>query len=313
MPRRGGRHQQSAAGAALPAAAVAEPMRLDDCSPLGRVLLEKWAWGILSAPLVQEITNAAKLSGALAPDIVWMAALGSYGRLEGNINKGLVRQYCKHLIPPEPHSIQVPFKVRRGTTTVVSRLPCELLLPHDWFAALEAAGAAESVFGLDQLAQFWQDHDPQDPKLVDNVVLRAGPQRVVPFVLHGDGARFQTRDSLMIVSMRSLLASGTIKDTQLLLAAIPKRCRVKGPAGNTWDCIWKTLAWSFTALSQGLHPCVDPGGLPFPVGSRRALLAGAPLATSGRRGLVYAFIADMEFHAVELGLAHASSTTPCFK
>ena len=122
--------------------------------------------------------------------------------------------------------------------------------------------------------------------------------------------------------MRSILAKSTVDQSQLLLAALPKSCRVnwrntpgKRPESDSWHNIWKALAWSLQAAFEGKHPDKDHEGNPFEAGSKRALLAGKPLGNgnSSLKGLVWVLADDMELFANDWGLSSFSSNNPCFK
>ena len=314
---RGGRHQRAAA---LAAAADGNPLgdvrlHVDNASPLGRALLQKWAWGELSAVAVQSLAHAACLSGLECGDVRFLASLGSYGRQPGNCHVGIITKFCRDLHVPPPFSAQVPLSIKVGLVKVVAQKPVDVLLPHDWFASLDKADASNKVLGFDNVSAFWDGQNFEDPKFSNGVVQNSPGfrNRLVPLVLHGDGVAFQNKDSLMAISMRSVLSEGSIKDSQMLLAAIPKRCRCKSRNEDTWQQLWKILAWSLTALFHGVHPDTDHNGEPFPHGTSRSRLAGTPLARSGARGLVYAISGDMDWLANEMNLAHPSSLNPCFK
>jgi hypothetical protein len=109
---------------------------------------------------------------------------------------------------------------------------------------LAEADISADVLGLQRVQWFWNSHDGRDPKFYLNIL---GNDKV-PLLVHGDGGQFQKRDSILVLSMRSVLATENVKTSQLLLAAVPKKCRTKGVLGDTWEQVWTVLAWSFTAL-----------------------------------------------------------------
>ena len=71
--------------------------------------------------------------------------------------------------------------------------------------------------------------------------------KAIPVILHGDGASFEMRDSLMTISFAGLLKEGSTLQTNLILASWPKSCCAKQD-GGTWTAIWKWLAWDFNQL-----------------------------------------------------------------
>ena len=114
MGKRGGRHQHK--GQQAHAADGANIAGVDQLSPLGRLLLNKWAWGKMSAVLLQELAHAAKTSGLQAADVEWMASLGPHGRSPNNINKQLMRKLAERSIVPQPFLAMPYFKVKRKSS-----------------------------------------------------------------------------------------------------------------------------------------------------------------------------------------------------
>ena len=224
-----------------------------------------------------------------------------------------MQKFARDLIPPSPYVIEVPMKHKRGNICRVGNKPLDVLLPHDWFAALQDLPG--DIMGLDKLESFWDGQSLQDPKLFDNEVLNIeGYSRcVLPITLHGDAGRFKQRDSVLVLSMRSLLATGPVSKTQLVLALLPKSVRVRGLLGNTMKVIWKTLAWSFAAMFAGKHPSFNEDGVAFDPLSERGRLAGQPLRADGKRAWLYAVLGDMEYFSTELGLNHHASHSPCWR
>ncbi|CAE8721739.1 unnamed protein product, partial [Polarella glacialis] len=99
-----------------------------------------------------------------------------------------------------------------------------------------------------------------------------------------------------------------MKDSQFLCAGSCKSCKDE----ETWPVHWKHLAWSFTALARGIHPCEDADGNSWPIGSYRASVAGTPLCpNSGFRAVIWVLAGDMDYLQVDLGLPHQASLDPC--
>jgi hypothetical protein len=99
-----------------------------------------------------------------------------------------------------------------------------------------------------------------------------------------------------------------VEDSQFLCAGSCKSCKDE----ETWPVHWKHLAWSFTALARGIHPCEDADGNSWPIGSYRASVAGTPLCpNSGFRAVIWVLAGDMDYLQVDLGLPHQASLDPC--
>jgi len=263
----------------------------------------KMVLGCYSSNTVEQFAAAATSSGCKTPDVQRLSALGAHGHLPGNIHKALVRQFSKGLLTPEPYIVNVPLKVRRRTRVSVVTQPLHILLPHEWIGALAEADISADVLGLQRVQGFCNSHDGRDPKFYLNDL---GNDKV-PLLVHGDGGQFQKRDSILVLSMRSILATENVKTSQLLLAAVPNKCRTKGVLGDTWEQVWTVVAWSFTALFEGKHPRTDHLGNPWPPGSQRALRAG----TSMPKAVIYALGGDLEYLMNEYGLRHHAHANPC--
>ena len=127
---------------------------LEDLSPLGALLIEKWSWGILAAATVQELAHAAVLSGCDKEDVKEHAALGASGHCSGNMNRDLRARFVREGIAPTAFVLDVPMKFRVRSEMVVRPVTTQLLLPHDWFASLDTHDLVPSALGTSTLEQF---------------------------------------------------------------------------------------------------------------------------------------------------------------
>lgn len=288
-------------------------------SPMFLWLVNQWSSGVLSAPSTQQCAKAAVLSGCSAPDVCQIARVGAHGESPQNCQRDLVRQLCHNMASPEPFCWKVPLVARdkEELTLKVEQYDVYIFLPHDWLACLNDSCLQEKVLGTHLTETFWSQQCLEDPKLCDNPVLKIPrfKQVVVPFLVHGDGAQFAERDSLMVISMKSILSHQTsVAASQLLLAAIPKKCTSKSAdkSLDTWEVIWSVLKWSFTAMFHGVHPLYDPVGKPWPEDSERAILAGKQLLGCGIKGWIYTLAGDLDYLCNHYRLDHFASNSPCF-
>ena len=161
-------------------------------SPLFMWIMQQWGWGAMSAPALQECAQAAVLSGCSASDVKDLAATGAHGHSPQNIERDLLRKYCKEMSTPEPFTWKVPMIVREDNARVVKAVDCSFLLPHQWLAALGGGSLQESVLGLSKIHEFWSGQSAQDPKMYQNEVATVTDRDrvMLPFLLHGDGAKF---------------------------------------------------------------------------------------------------------------------------
>ena len=109
--------------------------------------------------------------------------------------------------------------------------------------------------------------------MVDHPIFRAAGFRenAVPLRVHGDGAQFQDRDSLTTVSMTGALGTSTTRSLTFYLASWPLAITAKRKHHHvdTWEVIWKKLAWSFNALASGRHPTHDSAPFGSPQAPRK--------------------------------------------
>ena len=126
-----------------------------------------------------------------------------------------------------------------------------------------------------------------DPKLDGNPAA-AEPQKFLPLILHGDGGAFQKSDSIIVLSMRSLLSASSVAHSQMLLVAIPKSAVNKSPKPeeDTMACLWAILVWSLSYMFYGKHPEQDHQARDWHPKSARAQKAGSLLNSHALCGMV---------------------------
>ena len=100
---------------------------------------------------------------------------------------------------------------------------------------------SHELVGVEHVALDWAQHSRADPRLWQRPLLDVpGWQgRAVPLCIHGDGAEFQQRDSLTIVSIKALLGSNTHDLQHLLFTAVPKSITAskRHHAEDTWEVL----------------------------------------------------------------------------
>ncbi len=211
---------------------------------------------------------------------------------------------------PQPHPDKVQVKDPKTQGPVQEDIP--LMLPHVLFANLshEYPEAFEAMFATSECHSFWKGVErTKDPRLMKPIASNGkvqGPATLVPLFIHGDGCEFQTRDSLMTWSWGSLLSQNPSLSAHLLLAAVPKSCSLP----ETWGPLDAWIAWSFTALTKGFHPRLDPWGNPLPKGVMTQL-ARQHLTKGKFKACIWAIQGDAEFCANVLKLPHWSKRYPC--
>lgn len=276
---------------------------------------------------LQDLAKAASLTypNTSAQDVNEFASLGAHGHSEHNCQRDLLLK-LPELSVPEPYLVEAPVLVLHDNRTQLISKHIHILLPHEWLASMFEADLLDYICGSSKIQQFWAQTRLSDPRLFQNPLkdIEDWSAKVMPFLLHGDAAPHQNRDTINILSFRSLLSSLGISDSQLLIAALPESCRATAKScsalgifdfeGDTWDSMWDAIVWSFNHLFMGIWPATSHKGENFPAGSKRALKAGTQLCPGlDLRGVVWIIAADLKHLAVEFGLANHASLNPCFK
>ena len=193
-------------------------------SPFATKLLSHWAHGKLSAKGIQELAHLAQIGGCAHEEVATIARAGNFGE-----NPGILHQGIDECILFEVPCLD-PKTSKESVTTV------QVFLPHSMFSALAENYPRkwEQFFCTHDLAAFWSQVEAKKDQRLKGRPLTKGErwqETTVPLFCHGDGAEFQTRDSLMIYSFGSfqnLLAS---LDSHLLMACFPKSCTTP----QTWQ------------------------------------------------------------------------------
>lgn len=276
--------------------------------------------GNISAFQATDIAHLAMLDGCQSADILALARCGNFGQNKGSASRDLVRLACQKLKLCEamPITVDVLDPNSRKTT----QEEAAVFLPHLVFSNLAEHyhQAFESLFCFADSQIFWKNVEHlKDPRLVPPIALDkrvTTPMVTAPVFLHGDGAEYQSRDSLMTWSWGPLLSNDSSLASHLLLVSFPKSCTVP----TTWGPLNDWIAWSFDALVKGKHPTTDPYGTALAASSLlkgstlvKSMVenAGKPLTSGGHRAVLWAIQGDLEFFSNVLKLGHWSNQFPC--
>ena len=279
-------------------------------SPFATKLLSHWAHGKLSAKGVQELAHLAQIGGCAHEEVATIARAGNFGENPGNCTKALMSAFLPNVGIPPGLDIEVPCldpKTSKESVTTV-----QVFLPHSMFSALAENYPRkwEQFFCTHDLAAFWSQVEAKKDQRLKGHPLTKGErwqETTVPLFCHGDGAEFQTRDSLMIYSFGSIQNLLASLDSHLLMACFPKSCTTP----QTWQPLWEYLAWSFESLQKGYHPTKDWTGEPLKKGSPFYPMRGRPLTPGTYKGTLWTIIGDQEFFSNHLRLPHWRNKQPC--
>lgn len=267
------------------------------------ILLRKWAWGLSSANDVQELAMGCLTTlknnnvEKNEPELKEVASCGAWGAAQGNINRDLLRKFAGNCLVPEPIKVKVPCVNPKVDANIKTDKFTSIIFPSQWLHALSSETSLKdkfsSVFGVGALERFWSSVSPNDPKLTVAMTSKQNwKSKTIPLLLHGDGAEYMDRDSLLSVSFSGLLKEGSIKESNLLLTSWVKSCTYKK---DTWQCLWQHIADDFEALLQNTFPNRDP----YPIDLR-----GKQILKQGYCAVLWQIQGDMDYLQNELGLPH---------
>ena len=282
----------------------------EDPSPLATKLLSHWAHGSLSAKAIQELAHLSQLGGTSHEEVSTLAKAGNYGSNPGNVHKAIMQAFLPNVGIPPGFNVEVPCidpKTSKATEATAS-----IFLPHTMFAALAENYPAkwQELFCTEKLEEFWVEVESRkDDRLKKHPLKKRSQWRctTIPLFVQGDGAEFQSRDTLLIFSFGSILNLFSSLDSHLLMGVFPK----SATTAHTWEPLWQYFAWSFDALQKGMHPSKDCWGEPLEKGSPFYPMRGKPLVPGGFCAAIWCIIGDQEYFSNVLKLPHWASKRPC--
>ena len=233
---RGGRLQQGECYQTLGEDGMELNTDAGDC-PLARVLLNLWGWGLLSAPNLQWIASASKLSGASSGDLDKLASIGASGLYHNNMRRDLIRAFCAKATVPRPVLVEVHALDKLNSEVVVSQSVlniCEVMEAiwnehNDKYAELMGEHPRDC----------WSSLEEDDPRLQHLAPLREESDWMdisYPVAVHGDGGVYARahNSSILTISMKSIL-SETFSGNIIPMMVLPKDIRSREEGANTAD------------------------------------------------------------------------------
>jgi hypothetical protein len=189
---------------------------------------------------------AALESGATGQDLQWMAACGCNGFHPGNISRDLCARFLPKMTNRKPYEVHCSVQQKDSVSgqTSTQLVPQHILLPHEVLADVASSLDGSQILGTSQVDSFWKAFRASGALAARPNLEEACRQRMLPLVLHTDGAAYSDNGSLLQLSMRCMLSQGSISQTQFLLAAIPKSCSVE----DTWAPVYDAIVSSLQSL-----------------------------------------------------------------
>ena len=169
---------------------------------------------------------------AASKDVQDFASIGAFGKHHQN---------CW----PESFPVTCNVKDSRATSVDARQVPLKLpcLWMHHLSTELEGALFFQGFFGILKLADFWSKVDLKGPRWKDDK-FQTKPNwkhKCIPLVIHGDGAQFQSNDSLFSMSFKGLLNTTDDFQENFWMTSIRKRAAFAGAPGveSTRQTVWK--------------------------------------------------------------------------
>ena len=209
-------------------------------SELADLLEELYAWGVISAVLIQLIAQAAVVDGLRNERVEKMSKAAACGDCPGNARRDLFLNSPWHQQEVPSTEITLPVQSQHAKVVNGVNVPAKtrldmkhtIFLPHLMFRWLvaNAQDFLDTVLHF-KPSWFWANCHPEDPRLRDHPI-NAQPDfknRAHPIVLHGDGAQStDLGDSLLTLSWGFLCTLRTrLKGNKLALSILQESNGIK--------------------------------------------------------------------------------------
>ena len=261
---RGGRNQKAKWEAEEQA--LANPLQK---SKLAEYLLDRWCWGSLSTPVLQQIAAAAVADGVSHPDVVFLSKLGSSGRYPNNMYKELSSRLKRTPLDEAVDNFRVWQKKSNKPPIQGNQ---KILLPHRAFACLyknhfDVFKANVLGGSVDEPARFW-DAVKNTDAYKNHPVSKRGTHRTkaIPLALHGDGVTTSGvgkswAKSCDAYSWRSCLSrAADALTSNFMIWMFFGKLLVEHGNMNCFKAFERKLTWSLYWLFLGRHPSRDEFG-----------------------------------------------------
>ncbi|CAK9059150.1 Uncharacterized protein SCF082_LOCUS31390 [Durusdinium trenchii] len=222
--------------------------------------------GRSSVAEVCDISRANVADGATSEALAALKSLGASGKHSNNQERDLHR-WLGGLHGCRLEAFKVPFLLCVPGKEALSEVQVPILLPHEIIDALWQAGpfqfqrsmtgakdhkSIEAFWEHCATLEEWRDH----PCLKRPSITRS---RLLPIVLHVDGAEFYSNSEYMVWSMGSVFAEGHVWDIKFPCVCIP-HALMHNVKEKVHERVADVLAWSLRAAAAGQWPSRGPFG-----------------------------------------------------
>lgn len=200
-----------------------------------------------------------------------LAAAGDQGKQGGNVNRDLRRKLSKSKHWPKTYIALIRVWSPRQKRMIKTK--CPFLLPHELLYSLLRFNDVQTLCATDRLAETVLQH-------VNKVKAALGTSAVVPLGLWGDGVpcNWDRTESLELLALSLPGLAGKGSQFRMPLVGMSKKFMLKQ---QTWDDIFKVLAYSFEALAAGNFPTKRHDGSNFQHEAWRKNMAGKGIGARG--------------------------------
>ena len=161
-------------------------------SHVADLLMDRWSWGSISTPFVQEFAAMAVADGVTHEDCLFLGGLGSDGKYPNNMYSELCRKLVA--MPFNDALDTISIWQKKGDKRFVKATQ-KILLPHRAFACLYANYPDIFKYNVlggspDEPNRFW-DAMASNPSYKSHPVSKRRNHKThcVPIGLHGDGVQ----------------------------------------------------------------------------------------------------------------------------
>ena len=298
--------------------ASASTSRVSAKSVLAEYLIDKWAWGEISASAVQTIASCAVQDGLTNKEVQVLAKLGSSGLYPNHCHHELMNKLGAPHIKSAISSIDVYMRKQQSQMVLCSSA---ILLPHELFSVIY--DKHKDVFlqrlcggSYSNIDKFWTSMGNHPAYPSHPLVSRDDHKtRCVPLSLHGDGVPVtgvgkSWSKSMEAYTWNSLLGKGSTIMTNFLIFMFFTQLVIKNADFDLRQQFFKRLHWSFYWLFIGKWPSRDENGKAFDVGSEAWQKKGKHLA-DGFYGALWCLRGDLEHMSKAYGFPWPTSVSPC--
>jgi hypothetical protein len=241
------------------------------------------------------MARAIKADGVYLPAVEGFASCGAYGEFRSNEERDLLKWLGNIFPHVAPYLLKVHLEIG-DEPGITEEALVPVLIPYELAHGMKAQGDMQFTVsyagadGDDGNLNFWRwalgkdfgrDHPVVSKCAASDDLLR----KLLPWILHMDGAEIFNNTEYYIYSWSVFGAIGAVWDIKMILCLMPhKRMRCKLVKKNAFAIIGKFVSWCLKVWATGKFP--DKGFYEEPLTGDRAKLAGKTICGGYRAAYV---------------------------